>query len=150
MTDRLHRQPMFKLGDTCPHCDAYISPAEIRRVAMGRCVCPFCKAEYGEERPLAPATAVPVPSSSSNSKHRVYMRYERKVDVWHVSFTLQTGSRPLRTFTFTTADKVEQLADRAGALRTLADRQALESGIRAGRGGIQLLLDNAQLDRLLL
>ena len=40
---------------------------------------------------------------------------------------------------FATPDKIIQLADRAGALKDQACKQAIEHGISMGRGGVLIL-----------
>ena len=65
---------------------------------------------------------------------------------WRVSFA-GTGQL-LKELTFATSEKVEQLAERGGALRCLADKQALETGIRAGLGGVHLHLSAEQVAKL--
>lgn len=55
--------------------------------------------------------------------HSVYMRFERVLGLWRVSFTSPSAPQGLRTFTFSDAGKIEQLAQRGGALTCLG-RQA--------------------------
>jgi hypothetical protein len=53
-----------------------------------------------------------------------------------------------RTFTFATSDKVVEFAQKGGALKDLASKQALEHGIETGRGGVFLNLTVEQYDKL--
>lgn len=71
------------------------------------------------------------------------MRFERNLDVWRM--TLTAPGLQLREYTFADSSKVEDMAKRGGAMRILADVQAVEFAIRSGRGGIQLALNDAQL-----
>ena len=80
--------------------------------------------------------------AGSQPVHRVYMRFERMLGVWRVSLR---GTGHLREFTFADDSKVEEMAERGNALRTLADKQAFEVGLRQGYGGVELRLTNAQL-----
>ena len=71
-------------------------------------------------------------------------------DGWYVQFLredLRTSLR--RTFTFQDAGKVEELAERGGAFKTLADRQGFEHGIRMGRGAVWLNLTDEQMRKLI-
>jgi hypothetical protein len=79
--------------------------------------------------------------------HRVYMRFAHRGDSWHCEF-IQDGVKLLRTFTFATADKVAELAKRGGALKTLEDKQMLESGIMSKSGGVMLKLTPVQYEIL--
>jgi hypothetical protein len=79
---------------------------------------------------------------------RVYMRFERVLGVWRVSFTPLGNSDQLRDLTFSDRQKIEDLAGRAGALRDLATKQALEVALRNGLGGIELKLSREQFDKL--
>jgi hypothetical protein len=71
------------------------------------------------------------------------MRFEWMAG-WRVSFL--DGDRTLpRTLLFQSESKLEEMAQRGGAIKSLADRQALEHAIRLGRGGLYLELSQAQL-----
>lgn len=52
------------------------------------------------------------------------MKFEKVFDAWRV--TLTQGSRELRVLTFVDPEKVALMAERGDAMRTLADRQAVE------------------------
>ncbi len=80
--------------------------------------------------------------------HRVYMRFERVLDCWRVSFTAMGSSDKLRDLTFTDGLKIEEMAQRAGALRDLAAKQGLEMALRNGLGGMELRLTEDQYGKL--
>ena len=74
---------------------------------------------------------------------RVYMRFEWLAG-WRVSFL--EGSRVLpRTLLFRSDEKLLEMAGKGGALKYLADRQALEHAMVQGRGGVHLELSYPQL-----
>jgi hypothetical protein len=50
--------------------------------------------------------------------------------------------------TFSSPDKILQLAELAGVLKDLAARQAIEHGIEMGRGGVYLMLTPEQYAKL--
>ena len=79
---------------------------------------------------------------------RVYMRFERVLGLWRVSFTALGSSDRLRDFTFSDGRKIEEMAERGGALRDLATKQGLQVGLRNGLGGIELKLTSEQFDKL--
>jgi hypothetical protein len=56
--------------------------------------------------------------------HKVTMRFERYLEGWQVFLTV--GNRPLRTITFGDSFKIEAMAEKGGAFKCLADRQAVE------------------------
>ena len=65
------------------------------------------------------------------------------------SFSKRTGTTPLpRNLTFATPEEIIQLADRGGALKNLAARQAIQHGIEIGRGGVDLMLTHEQYAKL--
>ena len=80
--------------------------------------------------------------------NRVYMRFERVLGLWRVSFTPLGISDRLRDFTFSDGRKIEEMAERAGALRDLAAKQGLDVGLRNGLGGVELKLTPEQFDKL--
>lgn len=80
--------------------------------------------------------------------NRVYMRFERVLGLWRVSFTPLGSSDRLRDFTFSDGRKIEEIAERAGALRDLAAKQGLDVGLRNGLGGVELSLAPEQFDKL--
>jgi hypothetical protein len=68
---------------------------------------------------------------------------------WHCQFTEADLKTPLpRTFTFQTPDKVIELAERGGALKDLASRQAMDYAIKMGRGSVWLWLTPEQYGKL--
>jgi hypothetical protein len=70
-------------------------------------------------------------------------------DGWYCQFLeedLKT-SLPCK-LNFATSDKITQLAERTGALRDLACRQAIEHGVSVGRGGVWLMLTREQYAKL--
>ena len=77
---------------------------------------------------------------------RVYMRFEWMAG-WRVSFLDGETVLP-RTLFFQSEEKLEELAQRGGALKSLADKQALEHALRMGRGGLYLELSHPQLQTL--
>ncbi len=77
---------------------------------------------------------------------RVYMRFEWMAG-WRVSFHEGTIVLP-RTLFLQSEEKLEELAQRGGGLKCLADKQALEHAITAGSGGLYLDLSHTQLGTL--
>ena len=74
---------------------------------------------------------------------RVYMRFEWLAG-WRVSFL--EGSRVLpRTLLFRSDEKLLEMAGKGGALKCLADHQALEHAMVQGRGSVHLELSYPQL-----
>jgi hypothetical protein len=68
---------------------------------------------------------------------------------WHVTFTPQGCRVPLaRTLTFQDSEKIVELARRGRHPMNLEGRQALEIGIRNGRGGVTLELTREQYNKL--
>ena len=77
---------------------------------------------------------------------RVYMRFEWLAG-WRVTFL--DGDKVLpRTLLFQSEEKLTEMAERGGAMKSLADRQGLEHAIRLGRGGLYLDLLHPQLTAL--
>ena len=74
---------------------------------------------------------------------RVYMRFEWLAG-WRVSFLAGSGVLP-RTLLFRSDEKLLELAGKGGALKSLADRQALEHAMVQGQGGVHLELSYPQL-----
>jgi hypothetical protein len=84
----------------------------------------------------------------SSATHRVYMSF-MKSNGWFCQFLEEDLKTPLpRKLTFVSSDKIMDLAERAGALRNLECRQALELGIGVGRGGVFLILTDEQYQKL--
>jgi hypothetical protein len=68
---------------------------------------------------------------------------------WRCQFLEADLKTPLpRKLTFSSPDKILQLAEHAGALKDLAARQAIEHGIDKGRGGVYLMLTPEQYAKL--
>lgn len=68
---------------------------------------------------------------------------------WSCQFLEADLKTPLpRKLTFSSPDKILQLAEHAGALKDLATRQAVEHGIEMGRGGVYLTLTSEQYAKL--
>jgi hypothetical protein len=68
---------------------------------------------------------------------------------WYCQFLEADLKTPLpRTLTFSSPDKILQLAEHAGALKDLAARQAIEHGIEKGRGGVYLTPTREQYAKL--
>ena len=77
---------------------------------------------------------------------RVYMRFEWLAG-WRVTFL--DGDKVLpRTLLFQSEEKLTKMAERGGAMKSLADRQGLEHAIRLARGGLYLDLSHPQLTTL--
>ncbi|MDP9050747.1 MAG: hypothetical protein M3O31_08510 [Acidobacteriota bacterium] len=68
---------------------------------------------------------------------------------WYCQFLEEDLKTPLpRKLSFASADKILELAERAGALRNLECHQALQHGIEVGRGGVFLVLTDDQYRKL--
>jgi hypothetical protein len=81
---------------------------------------------------------------------KVYARYWREGPVWRVALSDMAGESRMRDYTFANAEKIEELARRAGVLNDLAGNQALDTGIRSGAGGFQMGLSEAQFAKVTL
>ncbi len=80
---------------------------------------------------------------------RVYLRFALRGTRWRCEFLPEGKDKPLpRVLIFSSADKVRALAERGSGLLNLEARQALELGIRTGRGGTYLRLSAEQLSKL--
>ena len=77
---------------------------------------------------------------------RVYMRFEWLAG-WRVSFLDGRNVLP-RTLLFRSDEKLLEMVGKGGAMKNLADRQALEHAMGQGRGGVQLELSYPQLATL--
>lgn len=76
------------------------------------------------------------------------MKFERCFEDWRVHVSVK-GGRLIATFTFSSKDKVLDMAERGAAFGTLADRQAVEYGL-SGKGGMtELRLTQEQYNKLL-
>jgi len=81
-------------------------------------------------------------------RRKVYLSFMRNTG-WYCQFLEADLKTSLpRKFTFATPDKILQLAERAGALKDLATRQAIEHGLETGRGGVFLMLSPEQYAKL--
>lgn len=79
----------------------------------------------------------------------LYMRFERCLG-WRVTFRdLGDPSRAFREITFADSDKIEALIARTPTQMILEVRQALEQGIRAGLGAVNLTVTQDQYRKLL-
>jgi len=80
---------------------------------------------------------------------RVYLRFSLRGSSWQCEFLPDGAGAPLpRTLTFTSADKLRDLAERGDGLLNLEAKQMLEYGISSGRGGVYLNLSRDQLAKL--
>ncbi len=79
--------------------------------------------------------------------HRIAMRYEVIFGKWRV--ILSEGNRTLLTRNFDDPARVEEMAEKGHAFRTLADRQGFQFGLRNERGRIELRLSAEQYAKLL-
>jgi hypothetical protein len=136
-------------------CFAYYSPmggerASTTRMRLSGRICCACKI------PLAPdpkhlqgeRCCARCASKRTPPTHRVYMSF-MKSHGWYCQFLEEDLKTPLpRKLTFVSSEKIMDLAERAGALRNLECRQALERGIEVGRGGLFLTLTEDQYTKL--
>ena len=129
------------LADTCTLCGSLVLPRDIQRLDSDRSRCPHCGGTYTYATPgLGQTTGGP--TRPEEHTYGVYMAFERSLDVWRVTLR---GPGRMRVFTFAENSKLEQMAERGKAFRTLADRQGFEQGVRQGRGGVTLHLTRSQL-----
>jgi hypothetical protein len=83
-------------------------------------------------------------------KKLLQMSFEKKVG-WLVTFRDTNDSRAqFRRLSFADSSKIEELIARSGTKVMLEDRQALELGLRQGRGATRLTLSSEQYRRLVL
>ena len=80
--------------------------------------------------------------------HRVYCYFKCR-NGWQCQFLLPdlktTAARPI---TFQDPTKIVEMAERGGAFKDLASRQAVDYGISMGRGSVWLCLSDEQYERL--
>ena len=140
--------PVERQAITIHTAFAYYSPmggeraSDTRRRARGE-ICDSCKV------PLQSPPAKPRLCAKCARPHRIYMSFVAGPNGWQCAFLQADLVTPLRLrLTFATPNKIMVLAERGGALNALADRQALEGGIKSGRGGLYLQLTTDQLRRL--
>jgi hypothetical protein len=87
-------------------------------------------------------------SVARSAPKRVYLSFFHRAG-WHCQFLEEDLRTPLpRTFTFATPDKVVELIRRAGGLKDLAAKQAVDHAIENGRGGLYLSLTADQYAKL--
>jgi hypothetical protein len=87
-------------------------------------------------------------SRYTRANHSVYMSFFYRSG-WQVQFLEGDMKTALpRKLTFQHPDKIRELARRGEALGTLDRKQALESAIENGRGGVHLRLTPEQYSRL--
>jgi hypothetical protein len=79
-------------------------------------------------------------------RHKIQMRYERVLGVWRI--TLVDQGSVVRECRFEDDHKVEEMIRRGRGFTCLADRQAVEMGIRQGLGMVTLHLDAEQYGAL--
>jgi hypothetical protein len=129
---------------------AYYSPMGGERASTTR------RRLAGEACCVCKVSLTPEPNQKAGERYcarceprrRVYMSFER-LDGWHCHFLEEDlKTRLPRTLRFAKADKIVQLAERTGALRDLACRQAIEHGVSVGKGGVWLMLTPEQYARL--
>jgi hypothetical protein len=66
-------------------------------------------------------------------------------EAWHCQFLEADLKTPLpRKLTFADPGKIIEMAERGGALKDLAARQAIDYGIELGRGSVFLMLTPEQ------
>ena len=128
MSERASTARMRLAGRICCVCKSSIPPDPNH--SHGERYCVRCAAAKG------PAT------------RRVYMSF-MKTTGWYCQFLEEDLKTPLpRKLNFASSDKIIGLAARAGALRNLECRQAIEHGIEVGRGGVFLMLTENQYAKL--
>ena len=87
--------------------------------------------------------------NSPNKPRRVRMAFVLMNDRWRCIFTDEAqGTTLSRTLSFVLKERVTELVRRGGGLKCLADVQALEHGLRSGRGNVTLSLTPHQYVRL--
>jgi hypothetical protein len=87
-------------------------------------------------------------SMAQDERHRVYMSFMDRQG-WQVQFLEADLKTPLpRKLHFTSSDKIIELVERGNGLPNLESRQALDSAIEMGRGGVFLSLTDAQYAKL--
>jgi hypothetical protein len=85
----------------------------------------------------------------SGNLHKVYLHYMLAKGGWHCQFLREDLQTPAaHPMTFADPAKVVEMAERGGALKDLAARQALDYGINQGRGSVWLWLTEEQYGKL--
>lgn len=117
----------------------------VRQIRSGR-ICALCRSSlpppqsYGEH--------LCAKCRAERKRHRVYMSFMLR-DGWHCSFLEEDCKTSLpRKFTFSSEEKVKEMARKGGAAMNLETLQALEHGIEIGRGGVWLELTEEQYEKL--
>lgn len=84
----------------------------------------------------------------SPGMHRVYMYYMRREE-WTCQFLEEDLKTALpHKLHFKSEEKIRTIVDKVGNFANLQDRQALDYGLRIGRGGVWLQLSGEQYLRL--
>lgn len=117
----------------------------VRKIRSGR-ICASCR------RPLTQPTTSGEQLCSgcraASGRHRIYMSFVHR-QVWHCSFLEDDLKTPLRKkLSFTSAEKIREIARRGGCTLNLETLQALDHGIENGRGGMWLELTAEQYGKL--
>ena len=82
-------------------------------------------------------------------KRKVSMRFLHRITGWCCTFVEEDLKTPIgEGLRFASEHKVLELAERGGAFKQLADRQAVDHGIREGKGGLWLNLTDEQYRKL--
>jgi hypothetical protein len=119
------------------------SAATTRLREEGR-ICCGCSAPLGTPPPVIERFC-----SRCEPRRKVYLYYMRVSEGWRCTFLQPDLKTPFgRRLIFQTPEKVMALAMRGGADNSLAGRQAIEYGIRMGRGSAWLLLTDEQYRKL--
>jgi hypothetical protein len=123
-SERASTVRQIRSGEICALCRSHLP----RPQTYGERLCPKCRAE--------------------SKRHRVYMSFQSRKG-WHCQFLEEDLKTPLpRKITFTTDDKVREMAKRGGANLSLETLHAIEHGIDIGRGGGWLELTEEQYSKL--
>ena len=110
-------------------------------IAAGK-ICALCHVFLPE--PIRPGERLCL---SCTPRYRVYMHFMH-TDGWHVSFLEHDCRTPLPLkLTFADPDKIRDMHRRYGS-RIAEDVSAMEHGIANGRGGIWLMVEQAQYEIL--
>jgi hypothetical protein len=77
--------------------------------------------------------------------HTIYMYFMLYGSSWNCQFLEPDLKTSLpRKLTFSTAEKVRELAERGGAFKDRADKQAFDYAVQIGRGSVYLKLTREQ------
>jgi hypothetical protein len=83
------------------------------------------------------------------ARHKIYLYFMLRQEGWQCQFLEADLKTPLpRRLTFSDSVKIIEMAERGGALKNLAARQAIEGAIEKGRGGVFLSLTSDQYGKL--